>query len=495
MGQAYCNRRSFAFGAGLAWLLASGYTTNTAQAQSTFCPNITAVTNEGTLPTNLQSGLCTNAQNGEGLGALSTAALSSQALSEISQSSIQLSNTATTEAIAERRKEEAERCPDGFERVNGTCRKIASAPPTPTPQHHPKQNKTLRGEVPVTPSAPMTYKAEPSYKAVPVIVDTGIHPAIWAHGFGDHQTQTGAFVAPGPAGAGEAAIASPGQPPTPMLVNIDSKTTIWGFVSGADLTLRNIAIGGDVLIAGVLGGYLASDMNLDATSTSTNTTAALGGSSTTHIHLSGPSAGAYATYFSGPFSTDLTFKTDFLRINEGSFEVFNFLNGQGETPSTFTVPFSGTGSGNVDDLSVIGNVNYRFPIYPWMWIEPTAGFNYTYSLYDAAAASLGLSDGYVLLLQGGARLGFDFFWGGVHVTPTITGLAYDDVKIVGGPILNGAFVGGPLLTSDEGKIRGEEIFAMNFDYGNGFLSFAQAIVYGGEDLIGVGGKVGIRYQW
>jgi hypothetical protein len=283
-----------------------------------------------------------------------------------------------------------------------------------------------------------------------------------------------------------------------MLVNIDSKTTIWGFMSGADITLRNTVVGDDVLIAGVLGGYLASDMNLNATSTSFNTASALGGTSTTHIRLSGPSAGAYATYFSGPFSTDLTFKADFLSINESTFEVFNFLNSNAADTALVPsppVPFSGTGTANVDDLSVIGNFNYRLPVYPWMWIEPTVGFNYTYSLYDGAATALGLSDGYVFLVQGGARLGFDFFWSGVHVIPTITGLAYDDVKIVGGPILNGSFIGGPLLPSNEGKIRGEGIFAMNFDYGNGFLSYIQGVVYGGEDLIGAGGKIGIRYQW
>jgi hypothetical protein len=60
--------------------------------------------------------------------------------------------------------------------------------------------------------------------------------------------------------------------------------------------------------------------------------------------------------------------------------------------------------------------------------------------------------------------------------------------------LNGAFIGGPLLNFDEGKIRGEGIYAVNFKYGN-FSSFLQGVVYGGEDLIGAGGKIGLRYQW
>ena len=118
-------------------------------------------------------------------------------------------------------------------------------------------------------------------------------------------------------------------------------------------------------------------------------------------------------------------------------------------------------------MSTFGNVNYRFPLYSGLWVEPTAGFLYTYSLYDNAAAALGLSDGYVLRLQGGSRIGADLFWNGVLVQPVITALVYDDVKVVGGPIFNGAFVGGPLIGSDEGKLRGEGIFAVNFDYGNG----------------------------
>jgi hypothetical protein len=441
----------------------------------------------------LQAGLCTNGIT----GALSTAALSAQSLSEISQSSTQLSNTATSEAIVERRREEAERCPDGFERVEGECRKIATAPPEPAPKRRPKQNATLRGEAPVAPAAPMPYKAEPVYKAPP-IVDTGIHPAVWAHGFGDFQQQTGAFVAPGPAASGGQAIGGAGVPATPMFITLDAKTTIWGFMSGVDLTFRNVAVGGDALIAGLLGGYITSTMNIDTTSTSSNNTAALGGSSATQIRLSGPSAGAYATYFTGPFSTDLTFRADFLNINDSFSDETNYLLFNG-VPNQFLpqgpLITAGVVTASVTNLNVIGNYNYRIPLYGGIWIEPTAGFTYTYSLYDAAAASLGASDGYVLVAQGGARLGIDNFFGPIHVTQTITGLAYDDVKIVGGPILNGAFIGGPLLNLDEGKIRGEGIYAMNFDYGNGFSSFVQGIVYGGEDLIGAGGKVGLRYQW
>jgi Autotransporter beta-domain len=504
MGAPFSNRGSLIVGAGLSVFLASGYATKTAQAQSqsVFCPNISDTLHVGSGPTTLQAGLCTNSIT----GAQSIAALTSQMLSQNLQSSDQLFNGFTSEMMARRRKEEADQCPVGWELLGGVCRQIPSAPfgylpvlengysaAVPWPQ--PKQTATLGGEAPIAPSAPMTYKGEPAYQAPP-IVDSGIHPAIWAHGFGDFQQQTASFVAPGPGpGIGTVGVAIGSA--TPMFVALDSKTTIWGFLSGADLTFHGVAVGGDVLITGLLAGYLTSTMNLNTTSTSSDSTSALGGSSTTQIRLSGPSAGAYATYFTGPISTDLTFRADFLSINNSFSEILNFLapDNSGTLAPKPPVISSGIVTASVTDLSIIGNYNYRIPVYGGIWIEPTAGFDYTYSLYDAAAASLGVSDGYVWVLQGGARLGIDNYFGPVHVTQTITGLAYDDVKIVGGPVLNGAFIGGPLLNFDEGKIRGEGIYAVDFNCGHGLSSFVQGIVYGGEDLIGAGGKVGVRYQW
>jgi Autotransporter beta-domain len=473
-------RKAATWWAGILSIVAMGIFGGPARAQGVFCP---AVVGGGGGPTSLQAGRCTNGNT----GALSTAALSSQSLSEISQSTTQQSNTATLEAIAERRKQEAQRCPVGFERVNGACRRIATTAPAPSlaPTRKPRHTATLSGAAPAAPAAPRYYKAEPVYKAEPTYVDYGPQPAVWAYGFGGYERRTADFVAPGPG----IRIGGVGGPPTPMNTDIVSKTSIWGVVSGADLTFRDVGLAGNVLITGVLAGYMGSEVNLSATGTTTNPATAGNSSSTTQIRLSGPSAGAYATYFDGPFSTDLTFKADLLNINESFFESFGFNNGVGP------VPFAGTGSAHVDNLSTFGNVNYRYPMLGGIWIEPTVGFLYTYSLYDTAAAALGLADGYVLRLQGGSRLGSDFFWNGVLVQPVITGLIYDDVKVVGGPILNGAFIGGPLIGSDEGKLRGQGIFAVNFDYGNGLSTFVLGMVYGGQDLFGAGGKGGLRYQW
>src|SRR5690242_2696794 len=96
-----------------------------ASAQNTiFCP----ATIGGVGGFNLNTGLCTNGNT----GAFSTAALSSQALGDIQQSVTQQTTTATLDAVSARRKEEVERCPEGFERSSdGTCRRVVVAEPAP----------------------------------------------------------------------------------------------------------------------------------------------------------------------------------------------------------------------------------------------------------------------------------------------------------------------------------------------------------------------------
>ena len=48
------------------------------------------------------------------------------------------------------------------------------------------------------------------------------------------------------------------------------------------------------------------------------------------------------------------------------------------------------------------------------------------------------------------------------------------------------------LLNDQGKLRGEGILALNFDYGNGLSTFVQGDVRGGEGLFGAGGKGGFQ---
>ena len=161
------------------------------------------------------------------------------------------------------------------------------------------------------------------------------------------------------------------------------------------------------------------------------------------------------------------------------------------------ISFAGAGSVSLLNSTVVGNLNYRFDLYPNFWIEPTVGVQYTNSSYGSGAAQLGLADGNLVRVQGGARFGTSTLISNrVLMTTMLTGLAYNDVLVQGGFIPVGAFQGNNLLVqADQGLMRGQGILALIFDFGDGMSSFVQGDVYGGAHLFGAGGRAGIRYQW
>src|SRR5262245_42488509 len=247
----------------------------------------------------------------------------------------------------------------------------------------------------------------------------------------------------------------------------------------------------------VTAGYTWSELKLntvatDVTPPGINTRAVGTGVSHLRATLSGPTAGLYGTYFNAGFSSDVTAKFDFLTLNE----TFNDLLATTVQTNPF-VFFAGAGSVSLLNSTVVGNLNYRFDLYPNFWVEPTVGAAYTNSSYGSGAAQLGLADGNLVRVQGGARFGTStFINNGVLMTTTLTGLAYNDVVVQGGVIPVFASQGNNLLAqSDQGFMRGEGIFALNFDFGYAMSSFVLGDVYGGAHLFGAGGRAGIRYRW
>jgi len=331
-------------------------------------------------------------------------------------------------------------------------------------------------------------------KAPPIVaIDPGYRFGVWAHAFGDYERRTDSAATTLSVLGGGLGLGGGGGAPQPIAIDLTQKATTWGVIGGGDVTFRNLLAGNDGLIVGILAGYVSTDISLSGTTrpTAPITDATVGtGTSSGKIRVSGPSVGGYYTYFNGPFSTDTTLKADFLSISESFTEILPFNNGFGNQLIT------GAGSANVTNFVAASNYQYRFPLSATVWVEPTVGYRYTNSRYDAGAAALGLEDGYDWRVQGGARLGFESFWNSVHITTTITGLAYSDVKIVGGPITSGAggAFAGTVLPSDQGKVRGEGLFLSNFDFGRGFSTFVQGEVRGGSGLFGAGGRIGARLQ-
>ena len=318
-------------------------------------------------------------------------------------------------------------------------------------------------------------------------MEYGPRAAVWFQAFGDWErfkfstSTTNALVA--------------GTTNVPITADITRKITTWGFTAGYDWTRRNVAYGGDTLITGFLAGYMRAEATFDSTNISANTALVPNGSSTLKATVEGPSIGAFASYQVGGFSTDIAFKVDFLSINETFSELLGFGAVAGGAGPTL-VPIAGSGSTRALNYVTWGNVNYRFQTSMVTWWEPTAGFRFTYTDYDGSAAALGLTDGHVLRLQGGVRVGADYRYYNISVTPTFTALAYSDVDIKGGALQNGAFLGPAFIAhADEGKLRFQGIGALNFDHLNGTKTFVEAQVRAGNEYIAYGGRGGVRFEW
>ena len=368
-------------------------------------------------------------------------------------------------SIYERRAVEQQRCPEGFDFVDGTCIPMTMV-----------SRFSAQPDVTAAPMPDSLLALAPRLKAprLKAPVPEPPHWAVWAHAYGDYERLSG--QAPG---LGEFSV---------LALNVTSKTWTGGVLGGVDYTFHNVASAGDGLIVGMLAGYEASNTLLDASSTSSDP-ASPNGFSTMTAHLSGPATGIYGSYFSGSFSTDLAFKAEFYQLNIAFTDILGFKSNPlfGFPPTT--VAFSNTGATQLNNYTASGNVNYRFRTGATTWVEPTAGFQYTASSYASNAEQFGLADGSLLRLQGGAHFGFESAWNGVRLTTVVTGLLYDDVLVNGGVLANAP---NPLLLSDEGKLRGEGVFTLNFYGRNGLNSFIQADLQGGEGLFSVGGKVGVR---
>jgi len=197
----------------------------------------------------------------------------------------------------------------------------------------------------------------------------------------------------------------------------------------------------------------------------------------------------------------LTLKIDFLQLNESfvdslAFNVPTLMGVRVPLPAPVLLP--GAGSTNLTNYGIVWNVQQKIPLSNVLWIEPTAGLKYYIANYDSGAAALGLEGGHVLRLQAGARLGTQFLWNNVVVTPILTGLVYGDPIVSGFAVTDSVFLGtagGVASTATVGKVRGQGIGAVKFDYGNGLSSFVQADIRGGSNYSGYGGRVGVRFVW
>src|SRR5262249_15495473 len=224
---------------GITGLFAIGYPADV-RAQTIFCPT--------TLP--LTNGSCTNGVD----GAFSGAALASQALSEVSETTTQVTTKEIGKAIVERREQERRRRP-----VREPARAI--------PPEKPKPTAVGRKEPPPPPAL------------LPLPIEPAVRFGTWTQVFGDYQKRDAAgpgtltccllsggggslsvgggslsggggnTITPGALGAAGATPLNQG-----LALNIESRTSTVGFVAGADFTSRSLFAASDGFIGGVTAG-------------------------------------------------------------------------------------------------------------------------------------------------------------------------------------------------------------------------------------------------
>jgi len=124
------------------------------------------------------------------------------------------------------------------------------------------------------------------------------------------------------------------------------------------------------------------------------------------------------------------------------------------------------------------------------WVEPTAGVTYTNSIWNAGGHAQGFTDGYAWRVQAGLRAGTSWdAGGGVKLEPTLTALAYDDVKISGATL---AVALAPLTPTDQDKVFGLFSAKLNADYGYGLSAYVEGEVRGRTGVLGTAVRAGIR---
>ncbi len=288
---------------------------------------------------------------------------------------------------------------------------------------------------------------------------------------------------------------APGQEANPT-----RRTTTGGVISGMDWTVRG---GGSVpegIQFGILTGYSHSSAKFtDATSN----TFSVGGDvkselTTQNVRqtVEGGSVGGFLSMFSGAFSADALFKVDILDVERRGTLVENLFSKECAVDFALigTERVNLDGDTSVTNYTLAGNLNYRFDLSSSTWLEPTIGARYTFSDYGSDADKLGFKDGSVFRIQGGLRYGHRMLAGGNLVTTTLTGLLYSDVAIEGLQLATNNFAADTAQV-DEGKLRVLGALQTRIETPTGFTYYGQVEMRGGDDLFGLGGKVGMRYEW
>ncbi|WP_052699218.1 autotransporter domain-containing protein [Hyphomicrobium sp. 99] len=238
-----------------------------------------------------------------------------------------------------------------------------------------------------------------------------------------------------------------------------------GVIGGYDF-IRSTESGNGIWMAGIMGGYLRSELNFDHSANSAD--------------FQSGAVGAYVTYLQGGWFIDGQFMA-----NLGN------------------VKYSGSQSVNEHaSLTAIGgviDVGYR-TTYGNTFIEPGATLSYvnanidTMDLYDA---SVNFSNGDSLRGRLGVRLGTGIAKEKAKYEPFIgVSALYEFLGNNTADVTSGDYVlkAADDLTGALGEVTGGvNVFSLT---GNGLSAFAKGNVqFGKDDFVGYGGSLGVRVDW
>jgi hypothetical protein len=341
-------------------------------------------------------------------------------------------------------------CPTGSApSADGTCVAVSSSATATSDAPRSAQAQPKRAPRP-TAAAPIPDASYGSLK------DGQVEPlslqspyGTWAEGYGDYARRTNLF---------------PG--------NQSVSFTSYGVLSGLDHTYLRSP--GEGIMLGGFAGY--NEMKGE-----------FSGSATTEAKsqdVQGTMLGLYTTYFRGGFAIDLVAKSDLFNLDQVG------LNSDCGRP--------GTGSVGFVNYVVASNAYYRRDLGNQIWFEPMMGLRVVQTNFAGGAGALGFKDGNSLRLEGGARIGSDWvsadhrlwslsFFAAIYSDVTVNGYTSPGTVMSGNPT--------DVLDQDAGALRVLGQLRAKVTTVDGFSYYGQAEVRGGENYLGVGGKIGLRYEW
>lgn len=263
--------------------------------------------------------------------------------------------------------------------------------------------------------------------------------------------------------------------PAPFAARFDFDTSykqnVFGFLGGIDWGRNGVFWGGDAFMVGVLGGYLQSKLEFDA--------------SPTNFDFSGGTAGAYATYLNGRFFMDAIFKADFLDM-------------------TWNVPtLAAFGAGNpkigVNSYGTTFDAGYRWALSPFWFIEPLATLSWVRTRIDNLAVlgtGISFEDSDSVRGSLGGRLGAKTYWGASKVEASIIGRVWREFQDPGNVVVASAGSVLPFGDNFEGTF-GEVSGLLNMYnlWNTGWTGFVKGGVKFNEDITTSNAMGGLRYTW